>query len=206
MRFHNPLTHIIDNQAKVICLRLLGKSPAAISGRQLSKIVSINPTTVNKALNSLIENQIILVRKAGKSHLYELNKTNWLVINILVPMFNRESMLLNDFMKYISQRIKQSPIRKGIMSVVLYGSVHERNEEPTSDIDLFIVVKEAKYKKKAEDFIFGIDSDLMPRIGMGIEPYIKTKEGFKKDRELNVIKSILKSNRLIWGQNLEEVL
>ena len=206
MRFHNPLTHIIDNQAKVICLRLLCKYPAAISGRQLSKIVSINPTTVNKALNSLIENQIILVRKAGKSHLYELNKTNWLVINILVPMFNRESMLLNDVMKYISQRIKQSPIRKGIMSVVLYGSVHERNEEPTSDIDLFIVVKDAKYKKKAEDLIFGIDSDLMPRIGMGIEPYIKTKEGFKKDRELNVIKSILKSNRLIWGQNLEEVL
>src|SRR3989338_6256012 len=129
MRFHNPLTHILDNQTKVICLRLLCKYPTAISGRQLSKIVKINPTTVNKALNSLIDNQIILVRKAGKSHLYELNKTHWLVINILIPMFNRESVLLNDVMKYISQRIKQSPIRKGIMSVVLYGSVHERNEE-----------------------------------------------------------------------------
>ena len=206
MRFHNPLTHILDNQAKTICLRLLCKYPTAISGRQLSKIAEINPTTVNKALNSLIENQVILVRKAGKSHLYELNKTHWLVANILRPMFNREDTLLDDLIKYISERIKKSSIRSEILSVILFGSVHERNEKPTSDIDLFIVVKKAKYKKKAEDLIFDIDAGLMPLVGTGIEPYIKTKEEFKKERRSNVIQSILKSSRLIWGQNLERLL
>ena len=88
----------------------------------------------------------------------------------------------------------------------MFGSVHERKEKPVSDIDLFVVVKEAKYKKPIEDFILTIDSNLISLIGMGIEPYIKTIAELKKDRELNVIKSILKSHRVIWGQSLEKIL
>ncbi len=206
MRFYGSLTHILDNQTKVIVLRLLCKYPTSISGRQLAKIVKVNPTTVNKALNGLINEQVILVRKVGKSHIYELNKTNWIVVKLLIPLFKQEDVLLDDFIKHVSQKIKQSSISKNIVSVALFGSIHERNEKPTSDIDLFIVVKEGKYKKRVEDLIFEIDSKLISLIGMGIEPYIKTIAELKKDRELNVIKSVLKSHRVIWGQSPEKIL
>ena len=114
--------------------------------------------------------------------------------------------MLDDLINYVSQKMKRSPIRKEIVSVALFGSVYERTERPTSDIDLFIVVKEARYKKQVEDLMFEIDSKLIALIGMGIEPYIKTIGEFKKDQELNVIRSILKSHRVIWGQNLEKIL
>jgi predicted nucleotidyltransferase len=206
MRFHSPLTHILDNRTKVIVLRLLCKYPTSITGRQLAKIVKVNHTTVNEALNGLINEQVILVRKVGKSHIYELNKTNWIVTKLLIPIFKQEDVLLDDFIKHVSQAIKRSPISKRIVSLGLFGSVYECREKPTSDIDLFIVVAEAKYKKIVEDLIFEIDSNLISLIGMGIEPYIKTIAELKKDRELNVIKSILKSHRIIWGKSLEKVL
>ena len=54
--------------------------------------------------------------------------------------------------------------------------------------------------------IFNLDSALMAKIGMSIEPYIKTIGEFKKDKGLSVIKSILKSNLVIWGQSPEKIL
>ena len=99
MRFHSPLTHILDNQTKVVILRLLCKHPTSITGRQLAKVVEINPTTVNKALNGLIAEQIILVRTAGKSCIYELNKAHWVVTKLLIPLFKEEDELLNDFIR-----------------------------------------------------------------------------------------------------------
>ena len=206
MRFHDPLTHILDNKTKVVCLRLLCKYPTQISGRQLSKIIKINPTTVNEAVNSLVANQIVMVRKAGKAHLYELNKNHWVVAKILRPMFKLEDGLLNDFIDHIVRKIKSSQIKKEIVSIALYGSVQEKNEKPASDIDLFVVLTEAKYKKKVEDLIFEINSDVLTQVGMGIEPNIKSVGEFKKNKKLNVFKSILKSHRIILGQKLEKLL
>src|ERR1700678_2798380 len=111
MRFYSPLTHILDNQTKVVILRLLCKYPTSITGRQLAKVVKINPTTVNKALNGLIAEQIILVRIAGKSCIYELNKTHWVVTKLLIPLFKQEDLLLDDFINNVVLGIKKSELK-----------------------------------------------------------------------------------------------
>ena len=206
MRLNKPLTNILDSQAKIICLRLLCNHPTEINGRQLSKIVRLSPTTVHKAMKELANEQIIVLKNYGNSHVYELNKTNRIVVEILKPLFNKEKVILDNFIKDVIQRIKKSELKNRISSIVLFGSVHEGTEKPSSDIDLCVVVKESKDKKKVEDLIFDLDSTLMAQIGMSIEPYIKTISEFKKDKELGVIKSILKSNRVIWGQSLEKIL
>ncbi len=206
MRLNKPLTNILDSQAKIICLRLLCNHPTEINGRQLSKIVRLSPTTVHKAMKELANEQIIVLKNYGNSHVYELNKTNRIVVEILKPLFNKEKVILDNFIKDVIQRIKKSELKNRISSIVLFGSVHEGTEKPGSDIDLCVVVKESKDKKKVEDLIFDLDSTLMAQIGMSIEPYIKTISEFKKDKELGVIKSILKSNRVIWGQSLEKIL
>ena len=182
MRFNNPLTNILDNKTKLICLRVMCRYPTQISGRQLAKIININPTTVNKAMKGLAKEDIVSFKAVGKSYLYELNKTPWVVSKILIPMFKLEGQLLNIFINQVSKTIKESPLKDSILSVALFGSVHEQKEGPGSDIDLFIVIKDAKDKKKVENFFFDTN------FSMGVEPYIKTIAEFQKDRELNVIK------------------
>ncbi len=205
MRFNKPLTFILDSKPKIICLRLLCNHPTEINGRQLSKIVGLSPTTVHKAMKELAKEQIILLKNYGNSHIYELNKGNSVVFGILKPMFNKEKMLLKNFINEIVNKIKKSDTRGGIFSVVLFGSVHEGIEGPGSDIDLCVVVKEPKDKKRVEKLLFGIGPETMPKIGMRIEPYIKTINEFKRDKELGVIKSIVKSNQVIYGNNLEKI-
>ena len=85
MRFNKPLTHILDSQPKVICLRLLCNHSTQINGRQLSKIVGLSPTTVHKAMKELANEQIINLKNYGNSHVYELNKDHKVVRGMLVP-------------------------------------------------------------------------------------------------------------------------
>ena len=205
MRFNKPLTHILDSQPKVICLRLLCNHSTQINGRQLSKIVGLSPTTVHKAMKELANEQIVNLKNYGNSHVYELNKDHKVVRGILVPLFNKEKMLLKDFIKDVTNRIKKSDVKNSILSVALFGSVLEGAEGPKSDIDLCVIVKESKDKKRAEDLIFAINSQTLQETGMRIEPYIKTINEFKRDKKLEVIKSIQKSNQIIWGKNLGEI-
>ena len=205
MRFNKPLNHILDSQPKVICLRLLCNHPTEINGRQLSKIVGLSPTTVHKAMKELANEQIINLKNYGNSHVYELNRHHKVVREILASLFNKERALLKDFIKDITNRIKKSNVRNAIVSIALFGSVHEGSEGPKSDIDLCIIVKELKDKKSVEDLIFAINSQTLPETGMRIEPYIKTIKEFKRDKNLGVIKSIQKSNQIIWGENLEKI-
>lgn len=206
MRLNRPLNHILDSQTKATCLRLLCNHPTEINGRQLSKIVKLSPTTVHKAMKELANEQIIILKNYGNSHVYELNKGNKIVIEILKPMFNKERMLLDSFIKEIVRDIKKSGFINSIFSIALFGSVHQGAEKPGSDIDLCVVVKEQKDKKRVEDLIFNMNSGLMVPLGMGIEPYVKTINEFKKDKGLGVIKSILKSHRIIWGERLEGIV
>jgi predicted nucleotidyltransferase len=206
MRLNNPLDHILDSRTKIVCLRFLCNYPTYITGRQLAQIIKINRTTVSEALNALVYEQIILVRGAGTANIYELNKSNWIVTKLLIPLFKEEGGLLELFLKCISHGVRESPLRVQIISVSLFGSVHERREKPVSDIDLFVVVKEAKNQKSVEDLFFKMSTDLRSSINMGIEPYVKTIAEFKKDRELNVIKAILKSHQIIYGEKLEKIL
>lgn len=203
MRFYAPLTSILDNKTKVACLRFLYKYPANLTGRELARMVKMAPTTIHKAMKELSHEQVVILRNVGNSHIYEINKDNLIVTKILIPMFKEENRLLADFLKHLARKIQGSSLKKRIISVALFGSVHERTEKPTSDIDLFVLVKETKDKKKIENLIFDLDSQIRPQTNMSMEPYIKTIHEFQKDKELGVIKSILKSHRIIWGRSLE---
>ncbi len=205
MRFNKPLTHILDSKPKIISLRLLCNHPTEINGRQLAKIVGLSPTTVHKAMKELSEEQIIFLKHYGNSYRYELNKNNCVVREILKPMFNKEKMLLKNFINKIVSQINKSDVSHRILSVALFGSVSEGIEKPGSDLDLCVVVRESKDKKMAERLLFDINSETMPKIGMRIEPYIKTINEFKRGKELAVIKSILEFHQIIYGHHLERI-
>ncbi len=205
MRHTTPLTYVLDSKPKIICLRLLCNHPTEINGRQLSMIVGLSPTTVHKAMKELAEEQIVLLKNYGNSHIYQLNNNNPIVIDILKPMFNKEKVLLKELMDQIARKINKSAIKDKIVTVALFGSLNEGLEAPGSDIDICVVVNQASDKKVVEELLFSINSEIMSKMGMRIEPYIKTTNEFKKDQELGIIKSILKSNRVIYGNNLENI-
>ncbi len=206
MRVNKPLNHILNNEAKIVCLRFLCNYPTDINGTQLAKLVGLTPATVHKAMKELFNEQIVNLKGAGNSHLYELNKKNVIVTEILFPMFKREKRFFEEHLQDIKRLISRSPFRNDVVSAALFGSVPEKRERPTSDTDLFIVLTSSKNKKKMEDYIISTGLELLGKFGLLVEPYIKTLRELKRDQNLNVVKSIYKSHLLVFGKRLEALL
>ncbi len=208
MKLTNPLDRILDNEAKVRILRFLIRTNAEWNGRQIAKEIGISPATAHKALQSLNREGVLLLRNVGKTHIYNLNQGNFTVTDMLKPLFNRENKILEYILKAIKRKISISTIRRDIVSIALFGSISSYKGHPASDIDLIVIVKNAKIKHQAELIFEDIGKKISKKFGNNLSPYINSEREFKSKyrKGLNVIKSILKSHRIIVGAPLEKII
>jgi predicted nucleotidyltransferase/biotin operon repressor len=208
MKIANTLNNILDNEAKVKILRFLLKTEAQWNGRQIAKELKINPATAHKALHRLKEEGVLMMRNIGRTHVYSLNESSFVVMDMLKPLFAREDMVLNTIIGIIKRKVASSKIKNGIMSVALFGSVNIRQDRPASDIDLIVIVKDAKTKIAAGSLFEEIDAKIAKKFGNNVSPYINTKAEFRSKYKhgLAVIRNILKSHHVIYGQRPESLL
>ncbi|MBL7197489.1 MAG: HTH domain-containing protein [Candidatus Omnitrophica bacterium] len=208
MKLTNPLDKILNNEVKVKILRFLFKTNAQWNGRQIAKELGVSPTTAHKALQSLNKQGVLLLRNIGKTHVYTLKHNNFTVSTILKPLFAREEKILDNIFGIIRKKISVSSIRKYIVSIALFGSVSSRRDRPASDIDLIVIVKNAKIKSKVELIFEDISKKISKKFGNTLSPYINTELEFKSKykKGLRVIKNILKSYKLIYGKPLERII
>jgi predicted nucleotidyltransferase len=75
-----------------------------------------------------------------------------------------------------------------------------------SDIDIVVIVKDAKIKSKGEILFEKIDREISVRFGNSLSPYINTRAEFKSKygKKMAVIKNILKEHKMIYGEDLRE--
>ena len=208
MKITNPLDNILDNEAKVRILRFLLKTRAQWNGRQIAKEVGVTPATAHKALHSLRKEGVLLLRNIGRTHVYSLNESSVIVSGMLTPLFAKEDRILDSIIGVIKRKISSLKSEKAILSVALFGSVTIRQDRPTSDIDLAVIVENAKGRAVAERLFEEIDKKIMKEFGNALSPYINTRAEFKAKyrRGMAVVKSIVKCHNLIYGKRLGALL
>ncbi|MBU0761592.1 MAG: nucleotidyltransferase domain-containing protein [Candidatus Altiarchaeota archaeon] len=208
MKITKPLNRILDSEAKIEILRFLCGTGAEWNGRQIAKEIGVTPATAHKALNSLNNEGMLILRNMGKTHVYSLNTDNIMVKDMLKPLFFKESEVLCGILKTIKKHIRKSKIKDGIISAVLFGSVNAKQDHSMSDIDVAVVVKTCKVKAKTEISFEEIDREISSKFGNTVSAYINTKAEFKSKKKANmaVIKNILKGYTLIYGKKIEGVI
>lgn len=208
MKITNPLDNILDNEAKVKILRFLLKSSAQWNGRQIAKEIGLAPATTHKALHALYKEGVLLLHNIGRAHLYSINDSSVIVKNMLSPLFAKEDKILDNIITVVKQRISSSKVGQSILSVALFGSVNVRDDHSRSDIDLAVVINNKKAKAATEHLFEGIDAKISKKFGNTLSPYINTKAEFrvKYKKGMAIIKSILKSYRILYGKRLETLL
>lgn len=207
MRVHDPLDKILNNELKIKILRFLCRTDAEWSGRQIAQEIKVSPAACHKALRELNNERALLLRSIGRSYLYRLNKENLIISDLLKPLFEREGKIPDDVYRAIVRNIS-SLVMNNIASIAVFGSMKRGKERPTSDIDLLVLVKNPKDKRKVEEDFGKVNEKIMGKFGNTISSYIQTIEEFKLKykRGLAVVKNILKSHRLLFGKPLEELL
>ena len=208
MKIIKPLNKILDSEAKIKVLRFLCKTDAEWNGRQIAKEIEVTPATAHKALNSLNNEGVLLLRNMGKTHVYSLNNDNFMVTDILKPLFEKEREILDIIIKMIKKEISRSGIKSDIVSVVLFGSVNIKQDHAMSDIDVAVIVKSAKGKIKTEHLFEEIDLEISKKFGNTLSAYVNTITEFKSKKKDNmaVIKNILEEHTLIYGEKMEEIV
>jgi predicted nucleotidyltransferase len=208
MKITKPLDNILNTDVKTKILRFLCRTGAEWNGRQIAREIGVTPKAAHKALNTLNKEKVLLLRNMGKTHVYSLNVNNFLVSKLLKPLFLKEDSILNSVINVIKHKISASKIKKDITSVAIFGSISAREDHPASDIDIAVIVKNAKAKAAAERLFEEIYAKISMEFGNAISPYLNTKTEFKAKHEkgLSVIKDILKSHSPIYGERLERLL
>lgn len=208
MKISDSLNKILDNEAKIKILRFLIKTTGQWNGRQIAKEIGVTPATTHKALKGLYKEGVLILRNVGKTHLYNLNEGAYLVSDLLQPLFAKEDKVLNNIIETIRKKISASNINKDILSVSLFGSVNLAKEQPTSDIDLAVIIQNSKSQQKAESLFEEIDKEISSKFGNTVSSYINTKTEFraKYKKRLAVIKNILNNNKRIYGKEVREIL
>ncbi len=184
------------------------KTGAEWNGSQIAKEIGITPAATHTALKALQREGMLVLRNMGKTHVYSLKEDSFLVSNLLKPLFAKEDKILDTIISLIKRKISSSREKKDIASVVLFGSVSISKERPTSDIDLVVIVENAKAKVAVERLFEELDARISKEFGNTLAPYINTRAEFKAKHKkgLAVVRNILKSHNLIYGERLEGLL
>jgi predicted nucleotidyltransferase len=206
MKITSPLDKILNNEVKIKILRFLFRTNAEWNGRQIARELKVTPATTHKALQSLNKEGVLSLRNIGKTHVYALRNDNFIVSDILKPIFNKENKILDNILGIIRRMASGSNVKKGIHSIVLFGSVNLHKEHPASDIDIMVIVKDLKSKAAAELLFEKVDKKISDEFGNTLSAYINTISEFKAKKNLAVIKNIIKSNTLIYGKPPENIL
>jgi len=208
MKITKPLDNILDTYVKTRILRFLCRTGAEWNGRQIAKEIGVSPKAAHETLSILHKEKVLLLHNTGRTHVYSLNENNFLVSKLLKPLFLKEDNILGDIIKVIKRKVSASKARKGIVSVAIFGSVSSHKDHPSSDIDIAVIVKNRDTKAAAERLFEDIDAKISKEFGNVISSYVNTKPEFKAKykKGLAVIKNILKSHKLIYGERLESSL
>ena len=185
-----------------MALRIMFRFPSkAFTGRELAKQVpEVSHMAVSKSVKSLIAMNLISQEYHGRSQLLSLNKSSYL-FSILKELFNHEEETTSHLAAEIKGFFKDNEIKKrGIRSIVLFGSVAKRKESINSDIDLLII---AKSRKKTEEELSELQDRISKEFGNVISPYFMEPGEFKRKEKTPFIKDIKKNYILILGEDIK---
>lgn len=194
-----------DAQTRV--LRFLWRSRAEWSGREIARKVGLSAPACHETLKKLDARGLVELRRVSNVHLYKINSENYLVRHVFALQFAAEAAMP----KRIAAAVKKSlvdPSKSDIVSIVLFGSMARGTERLASDLDLLVVVPAKDSVKALEPRIECLRTLLFKRFSMPLSPYIQTLLDLRKKhhRELPLIREILKDGRLIFGQDIKELL
>ncbi len=197
-----PLNRIFYAPSHIAVLRALIDSLEGMSGREVARQAGINHQSCTQAISRLEEIGILQRLGTGKIHLIRLNRENFLVKELLLPLLKKERM----FFSKIKAEIK-SQFSNNAISVIIFGSAARKEEQPESDFDICIVVKNIKEKRKTQSIIDNILLRSFITFGIKVSSFVFTlheaKSRIKKKDPL--FKSILSEGIFLTGKQLRDL-
>lgn len=184
----------MSTKSDIKILRTLCKYPTKeFNESELARVSKVGQKTVNRAMPKYVSYGIVSARTIARANVYSLNSGHY-IVEQLGQLFQAEGGAKLELERQLRDAFKDE---KTIVSLLLFGSVAREKEEPTSDIDVFVITTDKERMKKKLQVV---EEATMKKFGNVISEYILTPEEFKRKRNTQTIKEILAHGELIVGK------
>ncbi len=199
--------HILDDllgqKSKVTILRILYHE-AELTGREIARKAGLSPRAAQQTLQELYTIGVLTRKTVGASYLFSLNRTRYVVENILSPLFDSEQGLVAAMIEELRKALPAN----GIVSIIMFGSVARGESKQGSDLDIMIVLDNALDVRKTTSCVQDKGGKFLAKFGMMLSPHVIRKCDFisRFDKKDKLIQNVIKEGRVIFGDHFEEVL
>jgi len=136
MVIYRVFGEVFRNGSQVAVLRSLLDTNSGYTGNEVARLSGIHPLSALKALTVLEQLGIVNRQRGGRDHIFTLNRSHYLVQQVIVPIYKAEQELPKEISYTIAAVLKRS-----VLNAMIFGSVAKRTETAMSDLDLCCIVK-----------------------------------------------------------------
>jgi predicted nucleotidyltransferase len=194
------LEYILNSRPKIKILKLLfDRSEWIFTESEIARELSLPKATTHRALKFLRDQNIVReLKKSGRLLVFQLNKDNYIVKELLEPIIKKDNIIIEEKAKGFSKKIKEF-----VDIVILFGSSIKGELKPTSDIDLALVTDDPK---KLESIVNKLKTEYLEKQSIIFSTHVFDKKDFKKRyaKQDPLIREIA-NGKIIYG-DIEEVI
>lgn len=202
MIFHHVLDEVFSTWSHVAVLRVLQDAAKGVGGREISRMAGMSHRASLQALTALENLSVVSRQRGGRDHLFSLNREHRIVSKGVLPLLALEQ----DFLGQLQQFLKNG-LGKECRSVVLFGSVARREETLTSDVDLCIVLRNARDREKIRARVHEIAPEVKRQFGANLAVLMMSEADFVRRARRNKppVANILRDGIVVLGATLREL-
>lgn len=188
MRFHGSLLDMLNSATKVKIVRFLLTHEASMSEREIASILKVSHMSVNRSLRELAASHFCSFMTIGRAHVWKVNRKSYAFKALSTLLLNETAIPtpLGDLKKTLARHLPSGLVLKA----VLFGSLSQGAERPDSDIDLFVLVRNADDKKRLEPAIEKLSDICFEAYGNRLAPYILTEQEMRQKKGLALLSAI----------------
>ncbi len=176
MRFTDIAERLLRGQTSVRVLKVLLRFPKReMTGREVAELARAPPQRVIERLHEFEWEGLVERRVVGRSHVWKLVDDHVLV-GALAPLLQIDLMSKRELRTALTRWAKR---QEGLIEARLFGSVARGDEKPASDIDLLLVVKDARAKRSAQERDFALDKLVRRRFGNPVHVIVLTRSEWR---------------------------
>lgn len=200
MALHDYVAEVIGSKASIRVLKALVRYRGKVfTIRELAKTAGISHPEVSTVVKELESRGVVRLQPVGRAQQVILNEESYVLKSIIEPLIAAEGNTLSSLVSAIRPFFKE----KAITSVAIFGSVARGLEKRVSDIDLLIISED---RELANECTAKASRATLSTFGRGLSPLIMDEPLLIRKRGTDLVRSILGSYILVWGEDLKELV
>jgi predicted nucleotidyltransferase len=168
---------------------------------EIARILKSHYSFLHRTINKLTDEDVIIKEAAGRAYLCSINLSNektFTLIQLSEIEKKNEFYNSNKEIKVMLEDFVCSAKLLNPISIVLFGSYAKGTATKESDIDILLISK-TKIDKKIDNIVNKIIKEMYAKYGKEINVILMSIKDFKKQKDKDVIKEIIKDHCILYG-------